>query len=79
MKQKAAFLFGILGDIPREYKLCHLFLAKKEWRKRLEYKCGWGDMAEGWHEMEVFCSWKLLKTLLALMLCWAGSNQSRQN
>lgn len=29
MKQKAALLFGILGDIPWEYKLCPLFKPKR--------------------------------------------------
>lgn len=42
MKQKAALLFGILGDIPWEYKSCPLFLAKKERRN------GWNtNVAEG--------------------------------
>lgn len=45
MKQKAALLFGILGDIPWEYKSCPLFLAKTEqWN-------GWNTNAavgQGW-------------------------------
>lgn len=45
MKQKAALLFGILGDIPWEYKFCPLFLAKMEqwngWNTNVAEGQGW--------------------------------------
>ncbi len=75
MKQKAAVLFGILGDIPWEYKLCPLFLAKKERRN------GWNTnvaKGQGW---VAGMRWKfsVAENSLGSHALLSGSNQSLPN